>query len=188
MQDISLHILDILENAISAEAKKIELSINVNEKENILSIRIKDDGKGIDEELLQEVENPFYTTKKERIKKVGLGIPLFKQHALMTDGDFSLKSEKDAGTVINVVFQYDHIDRMPMGDLESTLLNTIFSHPEVDFEIILQRQNSHETKEKFSTSAIRRILGDVPLTYPDVMDFIKENIKRSLKKIKVEEL
>ncbi len=190
MQDLSQHILDIIENSISAQASKIRISILLNISENKLKINIMDNGLGMDEELIKQVQSPFYTSKKNRKRKVGLGIPLFKQNAEMCGGSFSITSEKSLGTRINAVFQYNHIDRMPIGKLADTLLNSIMGHQEVDFIIDLRSTylNGIENSYTFSTQEVKKEINGIPLTYPDVYLFIQSNLNEEIKKIKLEDI
>ena len=72
MKELSLNILDIVENSVKAEATLTEIKIEETETE--LTLTICDDGCGMSEETLLAVTNPFYTTRTTR--SVGLGIPL----------------------------------------------------------------------------------------------------------------
>jgi signal transduction histidine kinase len=86
MKELSLHILDIIQNSIAANADKIQLTIKEDKTEDILEICVKDNGKGMTEEEVKKVIDPFYTTRTTR--KVGLGIPLFKANAEACNGSF----------------------------------------------------------------------------------------------------
>jgi len=112
MQDLSLHILDIIENSINAGAKRVEIMINEDLEKDILSIEIKDNGEGIDRETLEKVLDPFYTTRTTR--RVGLGLSLLSQSAKEAEGDISIKSEKGVGTAVHAYFKHSHIDRRPL--------------------------------------------------------------------------
>jgi K+-sensing histidine kinase KdpD len=111
MQDISLHLLDIIENSVRAEAKNIKVRVIRNVQKNRLRIIVEDDGVGMDSQTLEMAQNPFYTSKEEREKKVGLGIPLFKAECGSHQWFSKMASEPDFGTVQTVDFQLDHIDR-----------------------------------------------------------------------------
>ncbi len=190
MQDISLHILDIIENSARAEARNIYITVSVNESENTLTIIVLDDGTGMDSETAQNAQNPFYTSKAQRVKKVGLGIPLFKQNAELCEGNFVLNSELGVGTEIKAVFKYDHIDRMPLGNLKDTLLGCLIGHSEVDFHVNLERINSGTDDLIFTlnTNEIRDELGDIPLTYPDVIMYLDSILDEGIKNTQLEEL
>ena len=77
MKEISMHILDIAMNSIKADASLIEINIADSIKNNRLSITIADNGRGMSEDVINRVSNPFYTTRTTR--KVGLGIPMRKE-------------------------------------------------------------------------------------------------------------
>ncbi|MBN1948700.1 MAG: sensor histidine kinase [Candidatus Cloacimonetes bacterium] len=189
MQDLSLHILDIVENSVRAQARNIWINIELNIMRNSLIIRIKDDGTGMDQDTLVKVHDPFYTTKTERVKKVGLGIPLFKQNAENSQGNFRITSELGKGTEITAEFRYDHIDRLPLGKISDTLLAGIIGHPNTDYFIHLKRikLDGEVLEFIFSTPDIKDVLGVVPLTYPDVIDYLEDVIQSGIKKIKMEE-
>lgn len=189
MQDISLHLLDIIENSVRAKASLINIEVIREVMRNKLEFVIEDNGTGMDEETLRSAQDPFYTSKVEREKKVGLGIPLFKQNAEMCNGHFVLESELGKGTKLVAIFQFDHVDRMPMGNLQDTFVGSIIGHADVDFEIVLKNIKLDNSVEDFtfSTRAIKAELGDIPLTYPDVMTYIDQAIEEGIKKIKMEE-
>ena len=88
--------MDITQNSISAGATEIGISVYENEAVNELTITITDNGKGMTEEQVRSVTDPFYTTRTTR--PVGLGVPLFKMEAEMTGGDFEIKSTLGVGT------------------------------------------------------------------------------------------
>ncbi|HPR17257.1 MAG TPA: ATP-binding protein [Candidatus Cloacimonadota bacterium] len=190
MLDLSLNIMDIIENSVSAHATEIKILIEMTVSKNRLRIDIKDNGIGMDEKMVDTVQDPFYTSKIQRVKKVGLGIPLFKQSVEMCNGTFTLRSKKGVGTEIDAVFQYDHIDRMPLGKLADTFCTAILGHPEVDFDLELKRIFLDKKVDyfHFSTREVKAELGDVPITYPDVIMFIQETINENIKKIQLEEI
>lgn len=130
MDEIALHILDLIENSISAGAQKVEIIVEEDINNDRLEIIVKDDGKGMHKEELRKLSDPFFTTKD---KKTGLGIPLLKQYAQLSDGDLEVKSQEGKGTEIRVWFRHSHIDRQPLGDVEKSLAVTISTHPEIEF-------------------------------------------------------
>ena len=119
MAEISLNILDVAENSVRAKAALIEITVSVNTKEDTLTVVIKDDGCGMTADQVKRAQDPFFTTRTTRI--VGLGLPFFKQAAESTGGTFSIDSEKGIGTIVKAVFILSHIDRMPLGDISSTI-------------------------------------------------------------------
>ena len=131
MPEISLNILDVAENSVRAEASLIEITVSVQPEEDTLTVIIKDDGCGMTPEQAASVQDPFFTTRTTR--KVGLGVPFFKQAAESTGGSFRIDSEKGKGTTVKAVFGLSHIDRMPLGDISSTVQTLIVFNEHIDF-------------------------------------------------------
>ena len=129
MEDISLHILDIAENAIRAEATTIEIEILEDEAKDLLSVCIKDDGSGMDEEMVKNVANPFFTTKDG--KRTGLGLPLLSLAAQQTGGNLDIESQQGFGTTITAIFKLSHPDMKPMGNIAETLTTLIIGNPSI---------------------------------------------------------
>jgi len=150
VQDLSLHILDIVENSIRAKASRIEIKVVEDTRKDLLTIEIKDNGQGIDEETVKKVLDPFFTTRVTR--KVGLGLPLLSQAARESGGDVEIESKVGRGTRIKATFGYSHIDRKPLGNMEATLTTLIAGNPEVDF--IYEHKND-ELEYRLDTKEIR---------------------------------
>ena len=131
MEDLSLHILDVAENSISSEAKRIEIRINEDPDNDVLTIEIKDDGKGMDEPTRQKALDPFFTTRTTR--RVGLGLPMLAQAAREAGGKIDLDSNPGHGTTVKATFGYSHPDCKPMGDIQQTILTLVMGHPDIDF-------------------------------------------------------
>ena len=178
MKELSLNVLDITQNSISAGAKNIEISL-VEDDNGMLSISIKDDGCGMTRKTLENVINPFYTTRKTR--KVGMGIPLFKLAAEQTGGSLSIESKtaeddpENHGTVITAVFNTRHMDFTPVGDMVSTVCTIIQGHPEVDYVF---RHKTGSFDVRLDTAELRQTLGeDIPLSEFEVINWISEYLK-----------
>ena len=178
MEDLSLHILDVAENGISAGATVISIAIEENTVTDWLTIVIEDNGKGMSSEFLEKVLDPFVTTRLTR--KVGLGLSLFQQSAVEADVDLRVESESGIGTKVVVGMRYGHIDRKPMGDMGATMLTLIEGNPSVDF-IYNHRKDSKVYC--LDTREIRSELGDVPLNHPQVVTLIKNNLAEGLREI-----
>lgn len=131
MEDLSLHILDVAENSISSEAKRIEIKINEDPDNDVLTIEIKDDGRGMDEPTRQKALDPFFTTRTTR--RVGLGLPMLAQAARESGGKIELDSRPGRGTTVKATFGYSHPDCKPMGDVQKTILTLVTGHPDIDF-------------------------------------------------------
>ncbi|HTR45495.1 MAG TPA: ATP-binding protein, partial [Thermodesulfovibrionales bacterium] len=165
------------ENSIAAGARRIEVSIEEDRKNDRLAVKIADDGKGMDEDTLKMVADPFYTTKT--VRKVGLGLPLLKQSAEECEGSFSITSEKGKGTTTTAVFRLSHIDRKPLGDLGATFVVLIAGNPAIDFSLTY-RSDGHVYR--FDTSEIRQDLGEIPLHSPAVLKLIRKHIEDGMRK------
>jgi len=175
MRELSLHILDIAQNSIVAEADEIRIAIVEDFENDQLAICIKDDGKGMDQETVNKVIDPFYTTRTTR--KVGLGIPMFKQAAETCDGSFSITSSPGVGTDIAAHFKHSHIDRMPLGNMSDTLITIINSSDKID---LMYTHKIGEEKFTLSTRDIKKTLGELPITNLDVLIWLREYIKENL--------
>lgn len=170
IRELSLNVLDVTQNSITAGADLIEITLGEDTAENRLVITIADNGCGMDEEQVRSVTDPFYTTRTTR--KVGLGIPLFKMAGEMTGGDFSIRSEPGAGTTVTARFHTDHIDMTPVGNMAETILLLITCNPQIDF---VYSRSRGEAAYVLDTRELREILGDdVPLSSPDVGAWIRD--------------
>ena len=168
MKELSLHILDIMQNSIAAGANLVELTVTEDTGEDILRFTVSDNGCGMSPEMIQRVTDPFTTSRKTR--KVGMGIPLLKLAAENTGGAVELSSEVGKGTVISATFGYSHIDRQPLGNMAETILGIVTSYEETDF-VYIHRVNDKEYK--FDTREIKTVLGGVSLKEPDVTMWLK---------------
>ena len=131
MQDISLHILDIIENSITARASRINVKIAEDKKKDMLQIFIDDNGKGMDAEMKHNALDPFWTLKPG--KRIGLGLPLLAQASREGGGKLEINSEPDEGTKISATFRLSHPDRKPLGDIKTTIRMMEKTHPEILF-------------------------------------------------------
>ena len=177
MRDLSLHILDLAQNSVRAQAKLVE--IRVLQKGNTLRIVIKDDGCGMDEALLQKVTSPFGTTRTTR--KVGLGIPLMIQNARLTGGDVTLRSAPGQGTTLEATLNTDSIDCLPLGDLAGTLTTLITANPDApDFLLYCETEKG---SMEFDTRAVRQVLGDVKLNEPEIAAWMMASMQEEIQTI-----
>lgn len=175
MNELSLYILDLVQNSIEAGATFVKIEVIEDLEKDIFSILIEDNGRGIPKEVIDKVADPFYTTRKTR--KVGLGLALASQLAKDCNGKFSIDSSK-SGTKIKIELQHSHIDRPPLGNIVDTLLSLICGAPDINFIYI------HKIGKKefvFDTSKLKNILGEgIPLNLPSVQMFIKEKLSKGL--------
>ncbi|MDP3259901.1 MAG: ATP-binding protein [Thermodesulfovibrionales bacterium] len=176
MEDLSLHILDIVENSIAAGANRVEIRVIEDTRKDILSVEIRDNGKGMSEEVLENAVDPFYTTRTTR--RVGLGLSLLSQSAKEAEGEMTIKSKEDEGTTIYAYFKHSHIDRKPIGNMAETLIVLIAGNPDIDF---LYEHRLNNRAYSINTKDIREELGDVPLSSPGVIEVIRKDIRNGLK-------
>ena len=175
MTELSLHILDIVKNSTKAGAKLVEIEIVESIAENKLEIVISDNGCGMDEEFLKNVTDPFKTSRTTR--KVGMGLSLFQSAALLTGGSFDIKSQVGVGTVVKASFVHDSIDRQPLGDMASTMVTLVSGNEEIDF---VYRHNFCGKEFEFSTLEIKKVLGGISISSPEIMSWMTDYIKEGL--------
>lgn len=181
MRELSLNVLDVAQNSISAEASLIEIDVLESRKDASLIISIKDNGKGMTEEQIKKIEDPFYTTRTTR--KVGLGVPFFKMAAEMTGGSFNIDSQLGAGTLVTASFSVSHVDFTPIGDMEETIILLIRMNPNLDF---VYKRAVDDNEFVLDTREIREILGeDVPLDSNDVIEWISGYLSENIEKLSV---
>lgn len=179
MIEISLHILDIAQNSIKANADLVEIEVNEDIAANLLTVTITDNGCGMDEDFLKDVTNPFRTTRTTR--KVGLGLSLFKSAAELTGGSFDIKSKVGDGTKVTAVFVYDSIDRQPLGDMASTMSTIIGGAPDIDY---IYTHTYNGKSFELDTRELRQVLGgDISLSEIDVLNWIDDYIKTETENI-----
>lgn len=170
-----MNILDIAQNSVSAEAKSIVISVDCNKNDDILTIIITDDGKGMSEDVVEKVTDPFYTTRTTR--NVGLGIPFFKMAAEMTGGTFSINSVVGKGTRTQATFVYSHIDRPPLGELAETICQLICLNEQILIKFIYIVNGKEFVVE---TSEFTSVLDGVPLNTAQVMQFVSSYLKENM--------
>jgi hypothetical protein len=183
MREIALHLLDIAENSVAAESKNISVHVHEDLFHDRLTTSVIDDGRGMDQETAERVQDPFYTTRTTRT--VGLGIPLLKLAAEMADGSFSLQSEPGQGAWAEAEFRHSHIDRMPLGDLSSTFLTLLISHPQIDWTFLyrLTDKNKQSHDFLFESAELKSELGDISLTEPEVLTFLRSIFEEGIEEV-----
>jgi len=178
MQELSMHILDIVQNSLAAGATRVEIKIGEVLAEDLLMIKVRDNGRGISQEVLSRVMDPFFTSRTTR--EVGLGLSLFKEATERTGGYLEVHSEEGKGTWVLACFHLNHFDRAPLGDMGETLGVLISGNPEVDF---FYEHRVDGQIYLLDTGEMREILGPVGLDDPSVLDFVRQDIQIGLKKI-----
>lgn len=178
MFELALYILDISQNSVAAAAKRIEISVTADTARDILSVLIKDDGKGMDGEFLARVTDPFTTSRTTR--KVGMGLPLFKMEAEKTGGRFDIQSEVGKGTTVNAEFVLSSVDRLPLGDLGSCMSVLIAGS---GYDTVLRFAVDDRTY-LFDTEQIKRELGTDDLSEPVIVNYLEAMIDENIQTVK----
>lgn len=178
MRELSLHILDILENALEAGATLVNLDIEENSAANLLSFEISDNGRGMDAKTLEQVQDPFFTTRKTR--RVGLGIPLLRAAAERCGGELEIQSQVGLGTRVHVSFELNNIDRAPLGDMFGTLMGFVVSSSNCD--LVYHHQVDDRCFE-FNTREIRSAIGERSLAEPCVRSWLRAFIAEGLSEL-----
>lgn len=180
MKDLSLHILDIAQNSITAKATLIQIAIVEDTVADTYTITITDNGYGIPPDMLARVTDPYTTSRTTR--KVGLGIPLFKQNAERTGGGLTITSEVGKGTVLTAAFVHSNIDRPVLGDIAGVVVILVSANPSIDFvytHVVNQQSYVFDTRE------VREALDGIPLNEPSVIPLLKEMIAANLEELQI---
>jgi len=178
MRELSLHILDIAQNSINAKAASIRIVVIEDLTADKMTIKIKDDGTGMDSETVRKVIDPFYTTRTTR--SVGLGIPLFKSSAEQCEGYFDIKSQLGSGTEIIAHFKHSHLDRVPLGNMPETIVTIINACDHID---LLYTHTYNGLTFTLNTKEIKKLLDGVPISNLDVITWLREYITEGLNEI-----
>lgn len=174
MTEISLNILDVAENSTRAGAGLVTITVAADFTTDTMTIIIEDDGCGMTPEQVSHVTDPFFTSRTTR--KVGLGVPFFKYAAESTGGSFTIQSQVGIGTTVTAVFILSHIDRMPLGDISSTIHTLIVYHPETEF---IYHYRYNENTFTLDTREFRQIVGDIPFDTPEISSYILEYLQEN---------
>ncbi len=172
MREISLHILDVVQNSIEAEATKIEIILEENILTDTISFVVSDNGKGISKDFLDKVFDPFVTSRKTR--NVGLGLSLLKENWERCDGFVNLESELGKGTCLKATFRLSHIDRPPIGNIKDTLLTIVLAHWEIDFKY---KHIVEDQIFEFDTAEIKKILGESSIQVPEILRWLRDYLE-----------
>ena len=172
MQELSLNVLDIAQNSVRAKASLVTITVAERSTDYFLEISIADNGCGMTPEQVARAMDPFFTTRTTR--KVGLGISFFKLSAESTGGSFDIQSTLGVGTVTTARYHTDHIDMLPIGDMNATILSLISMNPQMDF---VYQRSLDDNSFTLDTRELKAVLEDVPLNSPEVVQFIKETLE-----------
>jgi hypothetical protein len=178
MLELSLHILDIVENSTRAGAKRVFIDIVEDKSADLLSMEIRDNGSGMSEDVFKKAMDPLFTTKT--VRNVGLGLPMLAQAAERTGGRFIMESKGGEGTTVLAEFKLSHIDRQPLGDIAGTLMTLVAGNTDVD---IIYRHRHDDREYILDTRVIKKEIGDLPMNHVKVLIFIKEHVQEGLEDI-----
>ncbi len=176
MKELSLNILDIVQNSIRAKANEISIIVYESEFDDIYRITIEDNGTGISPEILKNVTDPFVTTRTKR--KMGLGLSLMKYHAELAGGRLEIESTEGKGTVVKATFSYKHVDRQPLGDITGVLIILLAANQGINFNYL---HTTEKGEYRFSSLETRQYL-EVETLYDrsllnEIGNMIGENLK-----------
>jgi anti-sigma regulatory factor (Ser/Thr protein kinase) len=180
LRELALHLLDIVENSVSAHASTIQIVVEEDSSADQLRMIVEDNGAGMDADMLARVVDPFVTSRTTR--KVGLGIPLLKAAAEACNGSFTITSALGKGTRVEVTFQRSHIDRMPLGNLSATILILVVGSPHVHW---LFRYQVDGRVFAFDDEPIKQELEGIALSEPAVLGFLRELLETGVASVLV---
>jgi hypothetical protein len=169
VKDLSLHLLDILENSAKAGAERV--SVGFDWADTQLCLTIDDDGPGLPEGIRENPTDPFRTTRTDR--PVGLGLSLLRQAAEQSDGNIRIETEDQRGVHISATFNMAHIDAKPLGDLATALLTAVVAWPNLDVALAMGPRK----QVVFDSRIVRDELGDVPLAHADVKSWLRRTLE-----------
>lgn len=182
MKELALHIMDIMQNSITADSTVISVGVEVSPGDEMLTISVEDNGCGMDEETLKKATDPFHTSRTTRM--IGLGIPMFKEAAVLTGGDFDLKSEVGRGTLLTASFVNASIDRQPLGDLGNVFFLTMLSHVELQLKLKISCDKGTFLFDSRGFSALVHRQGGSPMDAAfNAETFINEQIETIFKDV-----
>lgn len=163
-----MHLLDLVQNSIEAKATKILLEIIEDRKADWLTLRVSDNGRGMTPIECQRALDPFVTSRGTR--NIGLGLPLIQMSSQRCGGRLTINSTPGEGTIVEAVYRYSHLDRPPMGNMVGTLRVILIGNPLLHFHYIHKVDNKQFS---LSTLEIVNILGEIPLTSPEVLEWLE---------------
>lgn len=168
LRDLALHLLDIAENSVNANASRVDIIVDEDTQTDRLRLTVIDNGHGMDLATATRALDPFVTTRTTR--RVGLGLSFLKEAAEACNGSLTLSSRPACGTRLDAEFQLSHIDRMPLGDLVGTMLALEVGFPSVRW-LFTYKSAGHQYQ--FDDAELKHELGDVSLSEPEVLAYVR---------------
>ncbi|MFA6661060.1 MAG: ATP-binding protein [Bacilli bacterium] len=176
MVTLAMHMIDIVQNAIRAQAGVITIGLEEQGRASALLFRVKDDGTGMDRQSRERVSDSFFTTRTTR--RVGLGIPLLKMTCEQTGGSFRVQSAEGSGTTIEALYRTDHPDCLPLGDLAGSLVMLVKANPEIRFCFSYRID---ATEFRFDTGELAE--QGIDLQHPQMLTPVKTYIRENLEQL-----
>jgi len=93
-------IINLLINALDAVDEQGMITVRTWHKQNKTYLAVEDNGKGISEEIIHNIFNPFFTTKT---RGTGLGLAISKKIAREHGGDLTVESTPGKGSTFTLV-------------------------------------------------------------------------------------
>lgn len=180
MRDISLHVLDLVQNSLAADATQIEITLDEDLGKNLLCLTVRDNGRGMSEQQCQAALDPFYTTRTTR--NIGLGLPLLQAATERAGGQLQLHSQLGKGTTVIASFVYDNLDRPPIGDMSLTLMSIIALNEQCQFTY---RRRRGEQGFVLSSQELRQELAGIPLDHPQIAAWLRDYVRELEKTLEV---
>jgi hypothetical protein len=134
LRELSLHVLDLVENSVRAGAGVVAVEVEEQPDRDLLAITVEDDGPGLSVDPAQALD-PFYTTKEG--KRTGLGLSLFRQQVELAGGGVELARSALGGLAVKAHLKLDHVDRYPLGDLAGTLAGVVAANSDIEVRVRL---------------------------------------------------
>jgi hypothetical protein len=178
VRELSLHILDVVENGITAGAHCISIRVEESIARDRLEITIRDDGRGMPAEKIRNLSDPFVTTRTTR--RVGLGLSLLAAAARRCEGDIRVNAAPGRGTEVTAFFRRSHIDRAPLGDMAATMGMLIIGNPHLDFVYV---HRVDEDEFVLDTRELKAELEGLSLSDSVLVQHLTESMRRSLNEL-----
>jgi len=175
MQEISLHVLDLVQNAVEAGADRVDIEIVEDGPGDRLTVAVADNGRGMAPEMAARLTDPFYTTRQTR--RVGLGVPLLAQAARATGGKVTVTSAPGRGTRVEAGFGLSHLDRPPLGDMAATVVTALVGRPGLH---LVYRHRTGAGEYVLDSDRLREVVGEVRLDQPLVAQAIGDLVRQGL--------
>lgn len=176
-----MHMLEIIMNSIAAGATLIQITVNDSLLRNVIEMIVTDNGKGMSEEFVKTVMDPFTTSRTTR--KVGMGVAFMKGLTEQCGGTFDVKSKLGVGTTLTATVQKDHIDTPAMGNLGEMMMYCIQSNADIDYEFTYRTDAG---EYKCNTVEIKETLDGVSILEPEILLWVKDYINGGIQELKEE--